>query len=163
MTKRAKPSFAIRAACARDAAAMCEVLRRSIVELCVRDHLNDPARLTEWLADKTPEHVARWIADPDNRLFVAVSEDDILAAGCARTNGEITLNYVSPDGRLGGISRAMLRTLEQALRDAGHRKATLTSTLTSHDFYLAAGYVDCGTKAYQTGEWPRMEKALGDG
>ena len=153
----------IRAAEPRDAAAMCDVLRRSIIELCVRDHQNDPARVAEWLADKTPGQVAGWITDPGNRLFVAATDDAILAVGGISAKGEITLNYVLPDGRFQGVSRAMLQALEQALREKGHRRATLTSTLTAHDFYLAAGYADCGTKTYETGAWPRMEKALADG
>ena len=163
MTGPAKSSFTIRAAEPRDAAAMCEVLRRSIIELCVLDHQNDPARLAEWLADKTSEQVAGWIAYPGNHLFVAVTGDMVLAVGGLSAKGEITLNYVSPDGRFQGVSRAMLQTLEQTLREQGHRRATLTSTLTAHDFYLAAGYTDSGTKAYETGAWPRMEKALADG
>jgi len=142
---------------------MCEVLRRSIVELCVRDHRNDPERLAEWLADKTPGQVAGWIAFPGNQLFVAAAGEAIVAVGGLNAKGEITLNYVSPDGRFQGVSRAMLQTLERALREKGHRRATLTSTLTAHDFYLAAGYADCGTKAWETGAWPRMEKALADG
>ena len=53
---------------------------------------------------------------------------------------------------------------DRAFYDAAQDRIwTLTSTLTAHDFYLAAGYADCGTKAYETGAWPRMEKALADG
>lgn len=158
MSGSAKSSFVIRAAEPREAAAACEVLRRSIIELCVRDHQNDPVRLSQWLANKTPGHVAGWIADPANRLLVAVADDEaILAVGSATTGGEITLNYVSPDGRLQGVSRAMLRKLEQTLLGLGHRRAMLTSTLTAHDFYLASGYRECGLSA---DTWPRMEKAL---
>lgn len=161
MTQGAKPPFAIRAARTCEAAAICDVLRRSIIELCVRDHRNDPARLADWLADKTPEHVARWIADPDNRLFVVVVGETILAVGAFRTTGEITLNYVSPDGRFQGIGRAMLHTLEETARALGRCRVTLTSTFTAHDFYLAAGYRDYDTRACETGGWPRMEKTLG--
>ncbi len=155
MAQPAKPSFEIRAAHARDAAAISNVVRRSIIELCVLDHQNKPAWIGEWLANKSPEHVASWIADPENRIFVAVVEGTIRAAGCFRTTGEITLNYVSPDGRFQGISRAMLRTLERSACELGHRRVALTSTITAHDFYLSAGYTDC-----ETGDWPRMEKAL---
>jgi GNAT superfamily N-acetyltransferase len=160
MAHPAKSSFEIRAAQVREAAAICSVLRRSIIELCVLDHQNNPARLEEWLANKTPENVASWIADPDHCLFVAAAGQTVLAVGGVRASGEITLNYVSPDGRFRGVSRAMLRQLEQTVRELGLSRATLTSTLTAHDFYLAAGYADCGTKAYETGDWPRMEKAI---
>jgi GNAT superfamily N-acetyltransferase len=157
VTGFAKSSFEIRAAQASDAAAICDVVRRSIIQLCVRDHQNDPAWLDEWLANKTVENFAGWIADPENRMFVAVADRTILAAGCFRTTGDITLNYVSPAGRFQGISRAMLRRLEQVARELGHRRVALTSTITAHDFYLAAGYSDC-----ERGDWPRMEKTLED-
>jgi GNAT superfamily N-acetyltransferase len=160
MTRDVKPSFEIRAAQMREAQAICDVLRRSITELCERDHHNEPELLAEWLANKTPENVENWIADPDNCMFVAVSNEAVLAVGSFRGSGEIALNYVSPDGRFQGISRAMLRTLEQTARELGHRRVTLTSTLTAHDFYLAAGYADDDTKAYETDDWPRMTKEL---
>jgi GNAT superfamily N-acetyltransferase len=155
MTQPAKSLFAIRAAHPADAAAACEVVRRSIIELCVLDHQNNPEWLADWLSNKTPENFAAWIADPECRMFVAVSDETILAVGLVRTSGEIALNYVSPDGRFQGISRAMLHTLEDTARELGHRKVALTSTITAHDFYLAAGYTYC-----EPGDWPRMEKAL---
>jgi hypothetical protein len=37
-----------------DAPAACDVLRRSISELCVADHGNDPTILARWLSNKTP-------------------------------------------------------------------------------------------------------------
>jgi GNAT superfamily N-acetyltransferase len=160
MTVPAKSSFTIRAAEPSDAVAMCEVLRRSIIELCVRDHQNDPRRLADWLANKIPEHVAGWIADPATRMFVAAAGRTILAVGSVRTSGEILLNYVSPDGRLQGISRAMLDTLERAARAHGCCRVTLTSTFTAHDFYLGAGYTDYKREAWEGRDWPLMEKML---
>ena len=160
MTQATKPSFEIRAAQMREAGAICEVLRRSIVELCVRDHQNDPARLAKWLANKTPENVAGWIADPDTCMFVAVVEGDVLGVGSIRSGGEIALNYVSPDGRFQGISRAMLRRLEETARELGCGRVTLTSTLTAHEFYLAAGYADYRHEAWEGRDWPLMEKTL---
>jgi hypothetical protein len=40
----------IRDAVVEDALAGCDVLRRSIVELCIVDHRNDPAILGRWLS-----------------------------------------------------------------------------------------------------------------
>jgi len=48
----------IRDATAADAGAACDVLRASIAELCVADHLNDADILGRWLANKTPENLA---------------------------------------------------------------------------------------------------------
>ena len=67
-----------------DAAGACDVLRRSISELCAADHNNDPALLTGWLANKTPENVAAWITDPGNVVLVAF--DDGRMAGVAAMN-----------------------------------------------------------------------------
>ena len=97
----------IRDALPEDAPAACEVIRRSISELCGADHLNDPVILGRWLANKTPEIVASWISRPGNSVLVAVESDTILAVGSVTDTGEITLNYVSPDARFRGASRAL--------------------------------------------------------
>ncbi|WP_160170450.1 GNAT family N-acetyltransferase [Afipia sp. P52-10] len=152
-------TFIIRPARLEEAAAICAVLRRSITELCVADHQNNPDWLDEWLANKQPEIVAGWIADPENCLLVAVAGERVLAAGCIKRSGAIMLNYVSPDARFRGVSRAMLRALEAVARRNGCREVTLTSTLTAHDFYLAAGYTD-RDDALARGDSPLMGKVL---
>lgn len=110
----------IRRARPDEAAEICDVLRRSIAELCGADHHDDPAILRRWLANKTPKSVESWIADSDNDLLVAVEGDTVLAVGAVRNDGEITLNYVSPDARFKGASRAMLAQLEVTARDRGN-------------------------------------------
>jgi hypothetical protein len=71
----------IRTATPEDAPAACEVMRRSIAELCVPDHRNDEAILKRWLSNKTPEVFVSWIRQPDNSLLVAVEDGNILAVG----------------------------------------------------------------------------------
>src|ERR1700730_9548986 len=114
----------IRDAVAEDAPGACQVLRRSISELCVADHRNDPTILMRWLSNKTPEIVASWIARPDNSVLVAVERDTILAVGSVTNAGEVTLNYVSPDARFRGVSRRCCARskpgrLNEAMCDAG--------------------------------------------
>ncbi|HTQ83395.1 MAG TPA: GNAT family N-acetyltransferase [Pseudolabrys sp.] len=135
----------IRDALPEDALAACEVLRRSISELCAADHHNDPVLLARWLANKTPETVASWIAKPDNSVLVAVEADKVLAVGAVTDAGEITLNYVSPDARFRGVSSALLRRLEARALERGNTRCTLVSTDTALRFYLAAGYSLTGT------------------
>src|SRR5437016_3506014 len=141
----------IRDAVIEDASAVCQVLRRSISELCVADHGNDPTILTRWLSNKTPEIVASWIARPDNSLLVAVEGGTILAVGSVTDAGEITLNYVSPDARFRGVSRALLGALEARAIERGNERCTLTSTETARRFYLANGYVEDGLLAGKFG------------
>ena len=141
----------IRDALPEDAAAACEVIRRSISELCGADHLNDPVILGRWLANKTPEIVASWISRPCNSVLVAVENATILAVGAVTDAGEITLNYVSPDARFRGASRAMLVALETRARDRGNRRCTLFSTETARRLYQTAGYIEVGPAQHKLG------------
>jgi GNAT superfamily N-acetyltransferase len=152
----------IRDAVLADALAACEVLRRSITELCVTDHRNDPAILERWLANKTPEIVPSWIAQPASSMLVAVEGGIIRAVGAVTDMGEITLNYVSPDARFRGVSRAMLGALEARAAERGNTRCTLISTETARRFYRAAGYVEDGPpqgKFGTAGSYP-MSKPL---
>jgi GNAT superfamily N-acetyltransferase len=134
----------IRDAVPSDARAACEVLRRSITELCVADHRNEPAILERWLANKTPEIVASWIAQAGSSVLVAVEAGAILAVGSVTDTGEVMLNYVSPDARFRGLSRAMLRALENRAVERGNARCTLLSTETARRFYHDAGYAEEG-------------------
>ena len=104
----------VRDAVREDAPAACEVIRRSISELCEADHRNDPEILRRWLANKTPEIVGSWIIKSGNSVLVAVDDNSTLAVGAVTGAGEITLNYVSPDARFRGVSWAMLTVLEDS-------------------------------------------------
>ena len=152
----------IRDAVAEDAPAACEVIRRSIIELCAADHHNDPAILERWLANKTTEIVASWIRQPGNSVLVAVAGDAVLAVGSVTDEGEITLNYVSPDARFQGVSRAMIVALETRAGERGNERCTLLSTDTARRFYRSAGYTEDGppkAKFGTTGSYP-MSKRL---
>jgi GNAT superfamily N-acetyltransferase len=151
----------IRPARIADAEAACAVHRRSIVELCDADHHGDPATLEAWLASKTPENYRRWIERPDNNLLLAAEDDTILAVGCVTDSGEITVNYVSPDARFRGVSKAMLAALEEAARERGAETCTLVSTETARRFYLSAGYVAQGppeSRFGATGGYPMAKQ-----
>jgi GNAT superfamily N-acetyltransferase len=133
----------IRNAVSEDAPAACEIIRRSIAELCIADHRNDPTVLERWLSNKNPEIFKSWIR-PGNPLLVAAEDDNLLAVGNVTDAGEITLNYVSPDARFRGVSTAMLGALEKCAMERGNRRCTLTSTETARRFYLARGYSEEG-------------------
>ena len=96
----------IRNATIADAAPAAELLRRSIIELCIADHRNDPELLAPWVRNKTPESLAAWIELPSNSVLVAVTATTLLGIDIVTDQGEITLNYVSPDARFQGVTRA---------------------------------------------------------
>ena len=135
----------VRDATPADAVAACEVLRASIAELCVADHNNDNDIIGRWLANKTPENLKAWIADPNASLLLLVEDEVVLAVGRVNDDGEITLNYVSPQARFCGASTALLNAMEVRARARGATRCHLASTETAHRFYLARGYTDTGT------------------
>ncbi len=142
-------SLQIRPARPDDAAAACGVLRSSIAELCAVDHGNDPKFLAAWLASKTAENVAAWIADPGNVFYVADDGGRIAGAAAMNKSELITLNYVSPDARFKGISKSLLAALERKAAAMGLTRCMLESTKTARHFYQMAGYretegVACG-------------------
>jgi GNAT superfamily N-acetyltransferase len=151
----------IRNAVPEDASAACQVMRRSIAELCAADHNNDPAILQRWLSNKTPGAFRSWIK-PDNSLLVAVEDNNIVAVGCVTGAGRITLNYVSPDARFRGVSSALLAALEHRAIKGRNTRCTLDSTETARRFYLARGYAEdgpAGGKFGTAGGYP-MSKRL---
>ncbi|MCK8783226.1 GNAT family N-acetyltransferase [Roseomonas sp. NAR14] len=145
-----------------DAAAACDVMRRSIAGLCAADHGGDPAILAGWLRNKTPGTFLEWLAQPGNSLLVAVEDGAVLAVGAVTDRGEITLNYVSPDARFRGVSRALLGALEARAAAWGNDRCRLASTATARRFYLARGYVETGPPGgrFGTGAGYPMVKRL---
>lgn len=152
----------IREATAEDAAEACRVLRRSIAELCRADHQDDPITLEKWLSNKTPDDVRSWIAHPDSYVVVATESAAIIGVGAVTTSGEVTLNYVSPDARLRGVSKAILNQLEAKALELGNASCALTSTETARRFYLSVGYIQQGPPASGMGNASsyRMMKQL---
>ncbi|KEP69327.1 GNAT family acetyltransferase [Thioclava dalianensis] len=115
-------------------------LRRSITELCVADHRNDPVEIESWLSNKTVETWRQWIARNDSVVLVAERDREIIGVGMASLSGDILLNYVHPDARFDGVSKAMLSGLENVLRAHGIRHCRLESTVTARSFYESCGF-----------------------
>jgi N-acetylglutamate synthase-like GNAT family acetyltransferase len=129
----------VREATTDDAAAACDVIRRSIVELCRLDYGTDEALLARWLANKTVENVQRWISQ--SRHFLVAEEGGMVLGAASMTNaGKVLLNYVSPDARFRGVSKALMRTLEDRARAVGIAECSLDSTQTALALYQSLGY-----------------------
>jgi len=150
----------IRDATVEDAEAACEVTRRSIVELCVADHQNDAAVLALWLGNKTRDNFAAWMTHQNNTFLVAVEQGVVVGIGALTDAGEITLNYVSPDARFRGVSRALLGALESRARQQRNTRCTLISTETAHRFYRDSGYTDDKSLAFNSTSGHPMSKPL---
>lgn len=132
--------FKIREAMDVDAAEAVNTLRRSITDLCVADHQNDPVEIESWLNNKTVETRRQWIARDDSMVLVAERDKKIIGVRMADLSGAILLNYVHPDARFGGVSKAILSGFESALRARGIRRCRLESTVTARSFYESCGF-----------------------
>lgn len=134
----------LRVAKEADAAAACEVLRRSIIECCAADHANDRVRLESWLSNKTPENVREWIAARGSHAIVAESGGAIVGVAMMRQTGEVMLCYLVPEARFTGVGKALLAELESKGRQLGLAALTLNSTKTARAFYKRNGFQSSG-------------------
>ena len=152
----------VRQAREEDAEAACLVLRRSITELCHADYRGDAPTLAAWLANKTPQNVRTWIGNPDNYLLVADEGGAILGVAALQSSGKVVLNYVSPDARFRGVSKALMSALEARAAALGLTACTLESPETARQFYLALGYSQAAPTitAFGTGVCYPMIKVL---
>lgn len=130
----------IRPARPDEAKAIANLVRGSISELCLDDHDDDDSLIEHWLANKTEDEIAAWIAAPDLSVFVIGCSTGLAAAGCHREDGVILMNYVSPFYRFQGLSDRMLAHLESSLAALGITTARLVSTRTAITFYEDRGW-----------------------
>lgn len=126
---------------------MSRVLVASITELCEADHHNDPEALAAWTRNKSIEGVCAMLADPALRMIVAIADGRLAAVGAVTIEGQVALNYVAPEARFRGISKAVLDRLETDLAALGHAEGRLEATRTARRFYERSGWVADGPQA----------------
>ena len=127
-----------------DAEVAVRVLRRSITELCVPDHHNDPTTLKKWLENKTIENFHSWLAVKSNLCVVTESDGEVNGVGLVNREGEIQLCYVTPESQGRGFGSAILAALEDQARAWGVHKLHLGSTISARPFYERHGYISLG-------------------
>ena len=134
----------VRPASEADAVAACDVLQRSIRELCVADHDHDEQVLFAWLANKTPENLREWISSPSSYAIVAVDCSTVRGFGLIQRDGEIRMCYLVPEVQYRGAGRLILRALEEQAARWGLTRVFLTSSITARRFYERNGYLQSG-------------------
>ena len=138
-----KNAYTIIRANEKYAEAARQILIRSITEICILDHNNDPTILNEWLANKTPENIKKWISDPNNYSNLALGRaGDTLGFSMISMKGEILLNYILPEYLFKGIGKMMLDEMETHLRKIGVNRIVVMSTITAAGFYKRNGYIE---------------------
>lgn len=139
---------ALRPATVFDVFDISRVLIRSITQLCVADHNNDPDHLKQWTANKDPATIRGWFK-PGSQIWLAQREGQVAAVGGLFETGKITLLYVDPDHVGSGVGAALLNRLERQLAACGCTEVHLDATQTAREFYLNQGWHRENT----TGDW----------
>jgi GNAT superfamily N-acetyltransferase len=149
-----------RTAVASDAIAICKVVRRSISECCVLDHRNDPATLSAWLGNKTPESALAWVQSPDS-IGVAAAQGNRLVGFALAKGDELALCYVLPEVLHTGVGKALLQAIESRVISQGFRILRVVSTRTAQSFYSRNGFTMSGPPQVWAGiEGLPMAKAM---
>jgi GNAT superfamily N-acetyltransferase len=134
----------VRPAEQRDAEAAIDVVRRSIVTLCVADHHNDEKTLATWLANKTGQNFLGWLKNIDNFCVVAESGSGLRGVGVLQRSGEILMFYLAPGAQRQGIGKMMHAALQEKADQWALASLHLQSTALACPFYEALGYRPIG-------------------
>lgn len=144
----------IRKAKIEDAEHVCRVLRTSIIELCALDHKGNQDELDNWLANKTIQNCAEWIANSKLNFFVAEQNGKIVGVSSISNTGYLGLCYVLPSVLGKGVGRQLLEAAEASIFEKGVDVVSLESTITARGFYEHCGYM----KVSDTDEGLEYEK-----
>lgn len=140
----------IRVAHESDATRICDVLIRSVREVCAKDYNYDEEVLSSWCANKKPHVVAAWANDPSQLLLVVEdSSGSIVGVGkYSRRDMAIELCYLIPEALGLGLGAKLLHALEEDAARLMHGEITLHSSITAQGFYKRHGYADDGEPRY---------------
>ena len=127
-----------------DAASICDVLRRSILECCVEDHRNNTDILSAWLGNKNCETVSSWLSSPANFSIVAVVDSKVVGIGLLTRAGRVALCHVAPEARFTGAGKALLQALERQAVEWTLSSLRVESPTNAKAFYLRNGFIECG-------------------
>ena len=134
----------IRKATAQEAESACAVLVRSIKEICAPYYDNDEEILDQWLENKTPANVRRWIESDRSYCVMAINAEGQVLGFASISGAEIMLNYVLPEVLHRGIGKRMLQALEAHAVVSGVDHIRLVSSIPAKAFYERNGYVSNG-------------------
>ena len=135
--------YKVREATPSDSVEACEVLRRSITEICSLDY-NDQLFIDEWLDNKTESNVKKWIQSVNSYSVVCTNDDLIVGFGAITLEGEVSLIYLVPEALHKGNGKLMLEAMEERILSEGIEEIYTVSSITAKPFYERNGYTENG-------------------
>jgi len=155
-------NFYIRSADTGDATAACEVMRRSITEVCAPDYDDDQDVISGWLSNKTKENVSNWIRSSRTYSVVGCNQQgEIVGFSAIALTGEILLNYLLPEALHKGLGKLMLEAMEREVISKGVEEIVVVSSITAKPLYERNGYVKNGEPVMVgnlEGDFPLVKK-----
>jgi len=140
--------ISVRLARLDDSPTICIILRRSITEVCTKDHKNNPDIISAWTKNKTIENVNSWLLNPDNYSFISSVNGIESGFGLMSSSGEILLCYVLPEALHVGVGSILLNSMIETAKNIGVQKVTVDSTQTAKGFYERNGFLQsCPSKS----------------
>lgn len=143
-----------------DAGVTIDIFLRAIREVASRDY--SPAQIDAWAKVDDAEVWAEWRASRPTWLAICemqpVGFSDLKADGC------LDMMFVHPDHQGKGVASLLLKTVEAAARNRGHRRIFTEASLTARPFFERKGFIVLAAqtveKRGQTLPNFRMEKSL---
>lgn len=135
--------YKVREAMPSDSANACEVLRRSISEICSLDY-NNQSVIEKWLLNKTESNVKVWIISENSYSVVCTDDDLVVGFGIITLDGEILLIYLVHEALHKGNGKLMLETMEHRVISEGIEEIYTVSSITAKPFYERNGYTENG-------------------
>ena len=129
--------------------------------ICAPYYENDEETLAQWLENKTPANVRRWIDSDRSYCVVAVNAQGQVLGFASMSGAEIMLNYVLPEALHQGIGKEMLQALEAQAIASGIDHIAVVSSLPAKAFYERNGYVSDGSPRHVgriIGDFPLIKR-----
>ena len=152
--------YKVREAMPSDSAKACEVLRRSISEICSLDY-NDQSVIDEWLGNKTESNIKEWIQSVNSYSVVCTNDDHIVGFGTITLEGEVLLLYLVPEALRKGNGKLMLEAMEERIISECIEEIYTVSSITAKPFYERNGYTKNGAPMLVgniEGEFPLIKR-----
>ncbi len=121
-----------------DAAALTTLMRRSILELAIKNY--STAQVTAWAARVSDAHAFHTRATDGRTIWVAVNETGPLAFIDLEPNGHIDLFFCTPETTGTGTASKLFDTLETHARQTNIKTLTTNASETAKRLFLKNGF-----------------------
>lgn len=136
--------YKVRVAKNNDSTQVCNVLRRSILEVCAPVY-NNKSVIDEWLQNKTEDNISQWIQSESTYSVVCTDENNtIVGFGLTTLTGKILLIYLVPEALYKGNGKMMLEQMEKRLFKEGVDEIHTVSSIMAKAFYERNGFIQDG-------------------